>query len=56
MSWKNLEDSALELATIGLKRFEIDVAYLATVVQDGVPRVHPERPYGGSSVVFGTCR
>jgi hypothetical protein len=30
MRWKDLENATPELATFGLKRFEIGVAYLAT--------------------------
>ena len=52
MSWKNLEDAASELATFGLKRFEIGVAYLATVGRDGAPRVHPVTPIIGQGHLF----
>jgi hypothetical protein len=44
MSWNELENAAPELATFGLKRFEIGAAYLATLGQDGAPRVHPVTP------------
>jgi hypothetical protein len=44
MSWKELENAAPQLATFGLKRFEIGAAYLATLGQDGAPRVHPVTP------------
>jgi hypothetical protein len=40
------------LATFGLKRFEIGVAYLATVRQDGSPRVHPVTPIIGQGHLF----
>ncbi len=52
MSWKNLDDAAPELAAFGLKRFETGVAYLATVRQDGVPRVHPVTPIIGQGHLF----
>ena len=52
MSWKNLENAASELAAFGLKRFEIGVAYLATVRQDGSPRVHPVTPIIGQGHLF----
>lgn len=52
MSWKDLENAAPELATFGLKRFEIGVAYLATVRQDGSPRVHPVTPIIGQGHLF----
>ena len=52
MSWKDLENAAPELATFGLKRFESGVAYLATVRQDGSPRVHPVTPIIGQGHLF----
>jgi len=52
MCWKDLEKAAPELAAFGLKRFEIGVAYLATVRQDGSPRVHPVTPIIGQGHLF----
>ena len=52
MSWNDLENAAPEMATFGLKRFEIGVAYLATVRQDGSPRVHPVTPIIGQGHLF----
>ena len=52
MSWKDMENAAPELAAFGLKRFEIGVAYLATVGQDGAPRVHPVTPIIGQGHLF----
>jgi hypothetical protein len=52
MSWKNLETKAPELAAFGLKRFETGVAYLATLRQDGSPRVHPVTPIVGQGHLF----
>jgi hypothetical protein len=52
MSWKDLEHAAPDLAAFGLKRFEIGVAYLATVRQDGSPRVHPVTPIIGQGHLF----
>jgi hypothetical protein len=52
MSWKELENTAPELSTFGLKRFEVGVAYLATVRQDGSPRVHPVTPIIGQGHLF----
>jgi hypothetical protein len=52
MSWKNLENAAPELASFGLKRFETGVAYLATIRQDGSPRVHPVSPIIGQGHLF----
>jgi hypothetical protein len=52
MSWKDLENAVPELAAFGLKRFESGVAYLATVRQDGSPRVHPTTPIIGQGHLF----
>jgi hypothetical protein len=52
MSWKDLENEAPELAAFGLKRFETGVAYLATVRQDGSPRVHPVTPIIGQGHLY----
>ena len=52
MSWKDLENEAPELATFGLKQFETGVAYLATVRQDGSPRVHPVTPIIGQGHLY----
>ena len=52
MSWKDLETAAPELAAFGLRRFENGVAYLATVRQDGAPRVHPVTPIIGQGHLF----
>jgi hypothetical protein len=52
MSWKDLENTAPELAAFGLQRFEIGVAYLATVRKDGSPRVHPVTPIVGSGSLY----
>ena len=52
MCWNDLENAAPELAAFGLKRFESGVAYLATVRQDGSPRVHPVTPIIGQGHLF----
>jgi hypothetical protein len=52
MCWKDLENAIPELAAFGLNRFEIGVAYLATVRQDGSPRVHPVTPIIGQGHLF----
>ncbi|MGH3443211.1 MAG: pyridoxamine 5'-phosphate oxidase family protein [Nitriliruptorales bacterium] len=45
MSWNRLETDATELADFGARRLtEPGVAYLATVGEDGAPRVHPVTP------------
>lgn len=52
MSWKELENEAPELANFGIARFDIGVAYLATLRQDGSPRVHPVTPIIGQGHLF----
>jgi hypothetical protein len=52
MSWKNLEDGAPELASFGAQRLATGVAYLATVRQDGGPRVNPVTPIVGQGRLF----
>ena len=52
MSWKDLENAASEFASFGLQRFEIGVAYLATLRHDGSPRVHPVTPIIGQGHLF----
>ena len=44
MSWQSLENNHPELAAFGAERLNGNVAYLATVRQDGSPRVHPVTP------------
>ncbi len=43
-SWGDFTDAESELATFGHRRLTRDVAYLGTVRQDGLPRVHPIEP------------
>jgi hypothetical protein len=47
MSWGEFEKAAPELAAFGAGRFGSGVAYLATVREDGGPRVHPVTPILG---------
>jgi hypothetical protein len=44
MSWQALIDGNPELAAYGETRFVNRVAYLATVAENGAPRVHPVSP------------
>lgn len=44
MSWKRLRERDPDLAAYGEERFGTGVAYLATVGEDGAPRVHPVTP------------
>ena len=53
MTWQALEDSAPELADYGAQRLTTSrVAYLATVGEDGAPRVHPVTPILASGRLF----
>jgi hypothetical protein len=52
MSWQTFEEEDPELAAFGLERLAGRVAYLATVRQDGSPRVHPVTPIIGQGHMF----
>ncbi|HEX5691002.1 MAG TPA: pyridoxamine 5'-phosphate oxidase family protein [Roseiflexaceae bacterium] len=52
MSWRMLEEQNPELAAFGKQRLNGKVAYLATVRDDGSPRVHPVTPIVGEGRLF----
>ncbi|MGB8644849.1 MAG: pyridoxamine 5'-phosphate oxidase family protein [Anaerolineae bacterium] len=52
MSWQSLQDEQPELAAFGAERLNGQVAYLATVRNDGSPRVHPMTPIIGQGHLF----
>jgi hypothetical protein len=53
MSWQELTNDNPDLARFGAERLlESEVAYLATVRQDGSPRVHPVTPIIGGGKLF----
>jgi general stress protein 26 len=53
MSWQELANDNPDLARFGAERLlESEVAYLATVRQDGSPRVHPVTPIIGGGKLF----
>jgi hypothetical protein len=52
MSWNILEDHHPELAAFGAERLNGNVAYLATIREDGAPRVHPVTPIAGHGHLF----
>lgn len=52
MSWQALAQGDAELAAFGRERFAGGVAYLATIRQDGSPRVHPVTPIIGAGRLF----
>lgn len=51
-SWQRLEHDALQLAAFGKARLDGKVAYLATVQENGAPRVHPVTPIIGKGRCF----
>lgn len=51
-SWQALEQEALQLAAFGKARLDGKVAYLATVQDNGWPRVHPVTPMIGEGKCF----
>jgi hypothetical protein len=52
MSWKTLETQHPDLAALGAERLNGKVAYLATLREDGSPRVHPITPIIGHGHLF----
>lgn len=52
MSWHDLDQADPELASFGFARLRGSVAYLATVRQNGAPRVHPVTPILGEGRLF----
>jgi hypothetical protein len=51
-SWGEFATEAAELAAFGVDRLTAGVAYLATVREDGSPRVHPVTPIVGHGRLF----
>lgn len=52
MSWQSLQEQDPELAAFGIERLNGKVAYLATIRQDGAPRLHPMTPIIGQGHLF----
>lgn len=52
MSWKLLEENAPELAYLCYEKLNRKIAYLATLKQDGSPRLHPVTPFIENGVLF----
>jgi hypothetical protein len=52
MSWREFEEGAPELATLGADLLNKKIAYLATTKKDGSPRLHPVRPFIGEGQLF----
>src|SRR5258705_11532227 len=51
-SWVHFTASVPDLAETGVKRLADRVAYLATISEDGAPRVHPVVPHIAEGSLF----
>jgi hypothetical protein len=51
-SWDEFDAESADLAAFGAERLTVGVAYLATVREDGSPRVHPVTPIIGHGRLF----
>ena len=52
MSWKEFENDSPELASLGFKKLNRKIAYLAMIKKDGSPRLHPVTPFIGNDMLF----
>jgi len=53
MSWKGFEEGAPELASVGIERLKRKkITYLATIKNNGSPRLHPITPFIGNGMLF----
>ena len=52
MSWKEIEEKAPELASLGFMKLNKKFAYLATIKKNGSPRLHPVTPFIGQGMLF----
>lgn len=52
MSWKKFELASPELASLGCELLNRNIAYLATLKEDGSPRVNPITPFIGNNMLF----
>jgi hypothetical protein len=52
MSWKEFEDHAPKLASLGFEKLNRLVSYLAILNKDGSPRLHPITPFIGNGMLF----
>jgi len=51
-SWKEFEEHAPRMASLGFERLNRKVSYLATLKKDGSPRLHPITPFIGNGMLF----
>jgi len=52
MSWKIFEERAPQMASMDMERLHRKIAYLATLRQDGSPRLHPITLFIGNGMLF----
>ncbi|MBC8506238.1 MAG: hypothetical protein ISR58_04855 [Anaerolineales bacterium] len=52
MSWKEFEESAPEMASLGSERINRKITYLATIKKNSSPRLHPVTPFIGNGMLF----
>jgi hypothetical protein len=52
MSWRLFEEASPPLAGLCFERLNRKIAYLATIKQDGSPRLHPVTPFIGNGMLF----
>ena len=52
MSWKEFEERAPRMATLGIEKLNRKIAYLAILNKDGSPRLHPITPFIGNGMLF----
>lgn len=51
-TWQDFAAAAPELADFAFERLDERLAYLATLMADGAPRVHPVSPFIGAGHLF----
>jgi len=52
MSWREFEEQAPRLASLGFEKLNRKVSYLALLEKDGSPRLHPVTPFIGNGMLF----
>ena len=52
MSWKVFEEDSPELASLGFRRVNRRLVFLAILNKDGSPRLHPVTPFIGNGMLF----
>ena len=52
MSWKEFEEDAPQLASLGFEKLNRKIVYLAMIKKDRSPRLHPVTPFIGNGMLF----